>query len=48
MIRPCTVRLTLDFDFIGCDLEEGHAGPHRDDGEGGVFYWYPEETNADS
>jgi hypothetical protein len=37
--KPCTSTLVLDYDSLTCYLPDGHAGPHKDRGEQGVFYW---------
>lgn len=37
----CETALLLDFDSIGCMLDAGHAGAHRDMGEDGEFMWEP-------
>jgi hypothetical protein len=37
--KPCTSTLVLHYDSLTCYLPDGHAGPHKDRGEQGVFYW---------
>lgn len=35
----CTCTLVLEADSLTCYLEDGHAGPHKDTGEGGPVWW---------
>ena len=42
-MAECPAKFTLDYDSLECELKDGHAGPHRDDGhEDGSVWWQKE------
>lgn len=45
MSEKCTAQHVLDYDSLWCQLEDGHAGPHRDAGaEAGPVWWQEDRT----
>lgn len=44
-VQSCTATLVIVTESLHCYLTDGHAGPHKGVGNGGVFWWQYERMH---